>query len=106
MVTEYGELAERAKITRHARERMEQMGVTEDEVRSAIRYPISTEPDYRSRYRRLDNTESQVTYHHGRRVTPVVAEDGNVLTVLWTDGEAGRILTPERWTRRNYDEHE
>lgn len=97
MVTEHPE-ADHATFTYHASQRMRQMNVTEAEVLSTIRYPMRVRDAHRS--------ERPARYFIGRRISAVVGEGDAVVTVLWSDKEAGHILQPERWKRRNYDEYE
>lgn len=80
-----------ATFTAHARERMRQMDVHEDEVVSAIRYPMEVRDAHRS--------ERPARYYIGRRISAVVGEGDVVVTVLWSDRESGNILQPDRWRR-------
>lgn len=85
------ELGEAAKISAHAHQRMREMGVTEGEVRSAIRYPVHVREAHRS--------GRPAHYYIGRRISVVLGEDSVVVTVLWSDREAGTYLQPERWRK-------
>lgn len=78
-----------ARLTTHARQRLAEMNVPEDEVRSVLRYPIETRSGHRS--------YTQTTYYVGRRICVVVGDiDVVIVTVLWTDTETAQHLQPER----------
>lgn len=81
-------------FTRHASERMAQMNVTEDEVRSGVEHPVLVE--------RTDMHAGPATRYFGRRIGAIVDPDDNVITVLWTDPEAAEFLQPGRRPRKDH----
>ncbi|MGW8431070.1 DUF4258 domain-containing protein [Curtobacterium citreum] len=78
-------------ISTHARERMQEMGVCEAEVSSAVTFPMRTS------YSSLHRSHIYI----GRRIAVCVANDlGSdeqfVKTVVWSDLDAASYLAPDR----------
>lgn len=80
----------RITITKHARARMEEMGVTDAEVESVLRYPVKVTAS--RKYPGADN-------HTGHRITvPAYGRRGKtrtVPTVLWASPEVFGFLYPD-----------
>jgi hypothetical protein len=78
-------------ISQHAQQRMEEMGVSEAEIRSTLSFPI------RKYYSSHHNSITVA----GRRIAVCIARELEsaqqfVKTVLWADRAAAAILDPDR----------